>query len=81
MKKSNQCLELLLNHFCKPDHLNLRDRLGRTPLHIAAYQGGLDCTQILLKRGADLNCKDRSDLTPLMVAAMQGHNDIVGGYI
>lgn len=32
---------------------------GRTPLHVAAYEGNLDAVQLLLQHGAGVHAKDR----------------------
>jgi cytohesin len=62
-----------------------RDRVGRTPLHIAAERGDLATIDRLLKAGADVNVQVRSDEardtdwgnTPLHLAARDGQVDAV----
>lgn len=41
---------------------------GRTPLHIAAYNGLADAVNILLQRNATLNIRDKQGKTPLDIA-------------
>ena len=52
--------------------LNVKDELGRTPLHFAAVQDRADTVQELLKKGANANLQDNHGETPLMVASRQG---------
>ena len=46
-----------------------RDRLGETPLHVAAVRGYRKTSALLIAKGADVNAKDIRDLTPLHAAA------------
>ncbi len=46
-------------------HIEARDFLGRTPLHIAVLAGQDDIVQILLENGADPNAQDNWHVTPL----------------
>ena len=41
---------------------------GSTPLHLAASEGLLDCTEILVQAGADVSAKDSAGHTPLDLA-------------
>lgn len=57
---------------------NIRDRMGQTPLTVAAFFGHLDIVDLLLKNGADVNARERdSRETALMEASDAGHSDIV----
>jgi len=47
---------------------NLRSHEGGTPLHTAAFTGGLEIAELLLAYGADPNATDAQSLTPLAVA-------------
>jgi ankyrin repeat protein len=54
---------------------NVRDRLGRTPLHHAAAEGrGLEP---LLEAGADPNARDKDGKTPLHYAVAHRHSDAI----
>lgn len=46
-------------------NLEVRDALGRTPLHIAAMFGLEDMVALLLAGGADVNARDQWGVTPL----------------
>lgn len=54
-----------------------RDLEGRTPLHIAAWQGHASMVELLLRYGADVNAVDREQRTPLQSCAWQGHESVV----
>ena len=57
--------------------VNGRDKLGETPLHLAAVRGYKETSQLLIARGADVNAGDKRGLTPLHAAAWMGHREIV----
>lgn len=50
--------------------VDARDKLGRTALHYAAWNGEVtrENVRLLLNAGADVNARDHAGLTPLMVA-------------
>ena len=46
--------------------LNLKDTVGRTPLHIAAEKGNIDVAIFLIENGANVNVADANGNTPLV---------------
>ncbi|MBV8842246.1 MAG: ankyrin repeat domain-containing protein [Bryobacterales bacterium] len=51
---------------------------GFTPLLFAARQGCLDCTQVLVEKGADVNGVDPTGISPVLIAIINGHYDVAG---
>ena len=49
----------------------------KTPLHIAAYMGSVDCALLLLEHGADVDPRDDCGSTPLLHATDQGHYEVM----
>jgi ankyrin repeat protein len=47
-----------------------------TPLHIAAFRGYENVTEILLANGADINVSDKRGITSLTVAKRQKHTEV-----
>ena len=43
----------------------------RTPLHFSAYLAEVECTEYLIKNGANINSVDKNNITPLHNAACQ----------
>ena len=66
--------ERLLN---KGAILNLKGKIGRTPLCSAAYNGHLATVIFLLNQEADLTVADQYGWTPLSYAANHGHLEVV----
>ncbi|MCO5594765.1 hypothetical protein L7F22_048798 [Adiantum nelumboides] len=65
--------ELMLQLVIQDIDLNIADHCGRTPLHIAAANGHLECTRVLLDNGADPNIQDFDGSVPLW-EAMKGRH-------
>lgn len=56
--------------------VNARDLYRRTPLIVAAKQGHLVCTQLLVEGAANLFAVDREGNTCLHYAALHGHSEV-----
>jgi len=62
----------------RPDLVRERDHEGCTPLIVAARDGRLEATRLLVENGADLEaCDPIYNRTPLAWAAFHGHSDVV----
>ena len=71
----NETMQALLNYLtCDP---NIKNKEGRTPLHIACVCGNLGGVKLLIKHGARVNVKDIHDSTPLSLAVLHNHTSIV----
>lgn len=46
--------------------VNLKDTVGRTPLHIATEKGNIDVAMFLIENGANVNVADANGNTPLV---------------
>ncbi|XP_029310417.1 ankyrin repeat domain-containing protein 53 isoform X1 [Cottoperca gobio] len=62
---TSSCLMYLLEHGAD---INVTTDSGATPLHLAASEGLLRCTEILVQAGADVLAQDSSGHTPLDLA-------------
>ena len=61
-------LDTFLNLVLWGSDIDAVDIIGRTPLHIAAYNGLADAVNILLQRNATLDIRDKQGKTPLDIA-------------
>jgi hypothetical protein len=64
----------LINH---GHNINQRDRLGQTPILLAAAFGRKEIFEFLANNGADVNKVDDFGRTPVLWAAANGHKEIV----
>jgi len=62
-----ETIKTLLEHGAKVNH---KDEVGRTALHYAAMNSGMDVMNLLISYGADVNAKEEFQITPLHRAAM-----------
>jgi len=53
---------------------NMEGRRGQTVLHLAAFEGYLECAQALINAGADVGLADDDGQTPLHMATGAGPN-------
>ncbi|KAJ7532787.1 hypothetical protein O6H91_13G020200 [Diphasiastrum complanatum] len=66
-------LQESLKHGADP---SVVDYDGRTPLHVAAEKGHVDCVALLIKAGANVNKKDKFGKTALIGALKGGHDAV-----
>ena len=57
--------------------VRVRDKVGDTPFHLAAYCSDLEVSRLLLKLGADLKAANNEGLTAFHLAAQEGYLSIV----
>lgn len=73
-KNHVQMVKLLLAHGANVKHAN---KLGRTALCVAAFQGEKINAKVLLKHGAEIDVQDSMGNTPLALAAVEKHDAVV----
>lgn len=60
-----------------PLALNSRDRLSRTPLHLAAWAGHIEVVKCLCKHKADVGAAAMDDTAAIHFASQKGHVEVV----
>ncbi|XP_053199087.1 ankyrin repeat domain-containing protein 53 [Scomber japonicus] len=70
---TSTCLRYLLEHGAD---VNITTDAGQTPLHLAASEGLLDSTEILVQAGADVLAQDCVGHTPLDLARIWCHRKV-----
>ena len=55
-------------------NINIQNKLGETPLMLAAINNYLELAQVLIEQGADIN---KPGWTPLHYAATRGHREMI----
>ncbi|XP_006662645.1 ankyrin repeat domain-containing protein 29 [Oryza brachyantha] len=60
-----------------PLALSSRDRLSRTPLHLAAWAGHVDVVKCLCKHKADVGAAAMDDTAAIHFASQKGHVEVV----
>lgn len=74
-------LRLLLDDLKdRPDlpHVDARDRMGFTPLHVTCMWGDEDAARCLLQHGCDVGAVNERGSTPLHWACSRGHTQVRG---
>jgi len=71
-------LEAFKAIFEKGTDLNIQNKYGWTPLHVAIRRDRRDMVAYLLEQGADINTLDGVGWTPLMEAVMDDMTELVG---
>ncbi|KAL1826885.1 hypothetical protein ACET3Z_005297 [Daucus carota] len=73
MREDDVLLRKLLKQGKDPNEV---DSTGRTPLHIAASKGSMECVVVLLDYGANPNSKDSEGTVPLWESILGGHEAV-----
>jgi len=71
-------LEAFKTIFDNGTDLNIQNKYGWTPLHVAIRRDRRDMVAYLLEQGADINRLDGVGWTPLMEAVMDDMTELVG---
>jgi ankyrin repeat protein len=66
-----------LQRLLTPDNVDDVDLLGLTALHLAAWDGHLECVKWCVKMGANVNAEDNVEWKPLHIASLHGHIEVV----
>ncbi len=56
---------------------NIKDRYGRTPLHLLARAGNPELAKLLISRGASVTVRDNQGRTPANIATESDHRRMV----
>uniref|UniRef100_A0A8C5HQN6 Serine/threonine-protein phosphatase 6 regulatory ankyrin repeat subunit C-like n=1 Tax=Gouania willdenowi TaxID=441366 RepID=A0A8C5HQN6_GOUWI len=72
------CLEMLVSNGAD---VNIRNKDGRSALHMAAMYGRFTGSQILIQNGGEVDCVDKKGNTPLHVAARYGQELLVSALL
>jgi cytochrome c len=71
-RRNMELIQLLLDHGANPN-----SAMGRqTVLHLAAWQGCLECVKALVEAGADVNTQTSDYRTPLHNAKLRGFREV-----
>jgi hypothetical protein len=57
--------------------VNVKDRGGDTPLHVASRNGYLEIVRVLLEKGTDVNVENKYGWTPLHTTSFNGYLEVV----
>lgn len=75
--KSNLQESSALLEIPNSNNIEVRDKLGRTPLHLAAKAGDWDKVKLLCDYGADIEVQDMDGCTPMFLATQSGKLSVV----
>ena len=65
----HEVVKLLIS--CGVD-INQTDKVNKSPLHAAVYQGNTNMVRFLITNGANVNIMDKHGRTPLLLASKHG---------
>ena len=71
------CIEIIFELRGEETKINAQDRIGRTPLAIAAFHGNFFIVQYLLQKLADQTIKDMEELSPAQLAISNNHSQVL----
>lgn len=74
--KSSHCKNLAEKLIAKGAAIDVRNKVGDTPLISACAAGNTDLVGVLLEHNAALNVQNKKGLTPLHEALLRGYTDI-----
>ena len=57
--------------------IQMKDKDGNTPLHLAAYKGASDIVSLMLSHGADVYAENEEGINPLHAAVIRGDAETV----
>ena len=66
-------IEVVKQHLTAGVDVNVKDKLGWTPLHRAARYGRKEVAELLIAKGGDVNAKNIDNETPLDWAIRRKH--------
>ena len=66
-------IEAVKQHLAAGMDVDVKDKVGWTPLHDAVGQGHKEIAELLIAKGADMEAKDVGGLTPFAFFGNQGN--------
>jgi ankyrin repeat protein len=68
-------IEVVKQHIAAGADVNVKNKVGGTPLHFAAFEVRKEIVELLITKGAQVNVKSKDGLTPLDRAIKYKHNE------